>query len=86
MRWTEELTNNYILKNEIHVYHYSWQKIEKFEEKLTCFFSYFMGISKNMYGHKEFCYKFTVPAGTEIFEYGNEVRFIISKNMKYIEV
>ena len=75
MRWTERMTKEEITVEDIKAYHYSDRKLSEFCSKETCFFDSQIDI-------EGFVYSATIPAGTEIRRYDNEIRVEISPNFK----
>ena len=69
MSWTEEMTRSGKTKEDMYAYHYSNNKIKGFEQKVTCFFDDF-----SYYDFTDIGYRISIPKGTYIEEYNNEIR------------
>lgn len=75
MGWTEIMTSSEVTKSEFTVYHYSDKKLNEFRQKETCFFDEKIKIE----GH---VYELTIPAGTYIERFDNEIRVELESNLK----
>lgn len=75
MNWTERKTSSKIIDSEVKVYHYSDTKLNVFRAKTTCFFD----TKKSVEGH---VYELTIPVGTYVEYYDDEVRINLTENMK----
>jgi hypothetical protein len=92
MAWTEKCTGKGHVKNEIKVYHYSDTPIKVFAPVETCFFHYFFSKRKgllkgpNVINKNEYLYELTIPAGTYVELYEEEVRIELSPDMIIYDV
>lgn len=92
MAWTEEQTGAGYTKEEYKAYHYSNSEIKEFAATTTCFFHYFWNMRKgmlkgeNIVHNGEYLYELTIPKGTYVELYDNEVRVNLTPDMIIYDV
>jgi hypothetical protein len=79
MDWTEDFTGKEILAAGTKLYHYSWNKINSFFPKTTCFYDNCNKLSHNIY-----C--LILKKDIELETYGNEYRIDLDKYRDDVDI